>query len=102
MQFVLNLLLNCIYLGVVFAFNDSVSAFLTVGNYDLQFFLRSLYVYSLLPTVITPGSHFNPPPQPRVIITGRPKAELMLRFHLFYSRCCFSVFKCFNFNNSVC
>ena len=32
---------------------------------------------------------------PPVIITGRSKAVLSLRFHLFYVRCC-SVFKCFN------
>ena len=30
---------QCIYLGVVFAFTYSVSAFITVGNLDLQFFL---------------------------------------------------------------
>ena len=38
---------------------------------------------------------------PPVIITGHPKAVLLLRFHLFYVWCC-SVFKCFNFNTSVC
>ena len=35
------------------------------------------------------------------IITDRSKAVLSLRFHLFYVRCC-SVFKCFNFNTSMC
>ena len=39
----------------------------------------------------------NPP----VIVTGRPKAVLSLRFHLFYVLCC-SIFKCVNFNTSVC
>ena len=39
----------------------------------------------------------NPP----VIVTCRPKAVLSLRFYLFYVWCC-SVFKCFNFNTSVC
>ena len=29
---------QCIYFGVVFAFTYSVSAFITVGNHDLQFF----------------------------------------------------------------
>ena len=38
---------------------------------------------------------------PLVIVTGRPKAVLLLRFHLFYVWC-FSIFKCFNFNTSVC
>ena len=38
---------------------------------------------------------------PPVIITDRPKAVLSLRFHFFYVWCC-SVFKCFNFNTSVC
>ena len=35
---------------------------------------------------LTPGIQFNWPPLPRVIITGRPKAVLLLRlrFHLFY------------------
>ena len=39
----------------------------------------------------------NPP----VIVTGCPKAILSLGFHLFYVWCC-SIFKCFNFNTSVC
>ena len=38
---------------------------------------------------------------PIVIVTGHPKAVLSLRFHLFYVWCC-SIFKCFNFNTSVC
>ena len=46
------------------------------------------------------GAPFNPP-LPPVIIADRPKAVLSLRFHLCYVRCC-SVFKCFNFNTSVC
>ena len=42
-----------------------------------------------------------PPPQRKKIITDRPRAVLSLRFHLFYVRCC-PIFKCFNFNTSVC
>ena len=40
---------------------------------------------------------------PPVIITDRPKAKavLLLRFRLFYVRCC-SVLKYFNFNTPVC
>ena len=30
---------QCIYLGVVFAYTNSVSAFITVGYLDLQFFV---------------------------------------------------------------
>ena len=40
-------------------------------------------------------------PPPPVIITDRPKAVLPLQFHLFHVRR-YSVFKCFNFNTSVC
>ena len=36
---------QCIYLGVVFAFTYSVSAFITVGNLDLQFFLFFFFVF---------------------------------------------------------
>ena len=39
--------------------------------------------------------------RPPVIITNHHKAVLLLLFHLFYVWCC-SVFKCFNFNTSVC
>ena len=47
-----------------------------------------------------PVKPVDPSPRP-AIVTGRPKAELSLRFSLFYVWCC-SVFKCFNFNTSVC
>ena len=36
-----------------------------------------------------------------VFVTGRPKAVLSLRFHLFYIWC-YSIINCFNFNTSVC
>ena len=35
---------QCLYLEIVFAFTYSVSAFITVGNHDLQFFLDVLYM----------------------------------------------------------
>ena len=37
---------------------------------------------------------------PTAIITGHPKAILLLRFHLLYVRC-LSIFKCYNFNTPV-
>ena len=39
-------------------------------------------------------------PPPPVIVTGRPKAVLSLRFPLFYVWCC-SIFESFNFNTSA-
>ena len=76
---------QCIYLGVVFAFTYSVSAFITVGNLDLQdfffffvfvgggggggcvwggccFFTRSLYVHNLLPTAICSTTSYTRQP----------------------------------------
>ena len=119
---------QCIYLGVVFAFTYSVSAFITVGNLDLQdfffffvfvggggggggvcvcggvvVFLRVLYMSTtccppqFVQQRLTPGSQCNPPPPPRVIITGRPKVVLLLRFHflnvLILTILCVKIFK---------
>ena len=75
---------------------------------DVTCFMYPLFLlFKLIPRrkmsvkVGAPSNRFKPPPLPPVIITDRPNAVLSLRFHLFYVRCC-SVFKCFNFNTSVC